>query len=88
MILQAASKRQEKKPDKPYKRKAYKISISGTLMVSAITLLITLLGLLVVVPMNKWILSRKIGFGLIALWAVSTILNVAIELTGLWRDVT
>ena len=55
-------------------------------MISAITLLITLVGLLIIVPLNKWILSRKIGYGLIALWVVSTIVNVVVEVTGVWGE--
>ncbi|KAM0611922.1 hypothetical protein ACHAP1_000816 [Verticillium nonalfalfae] len=68
--------------------KPYKIRIDGTLMISAITLLITLLLLLIVVPMNKWILSRKIGYGLIALWATGTAINLVVETTGVWTEVS
>jgi sodium/potassium/calcium exchanger 6 len=39
--------------------------------------------LLVAVPLNKWVLSKRIGWALIALWTVSTIGNVVIEVTGL-----
>jgi solute carrier family 24 (sodium/potassium/calcium exchanger), member 6 len=56
-------------------------------MVSAITLLVTLVTLLIIVPVNKWVMSRKIGWFLIGLWTVSTIANLAIEITGVWRDV-
>lgn len=55
-------------------------------MVSAVVLLITLLVLLIVVPLNKWVMTRKIGFGLIGLWTVSTVGNLAIETTGFWGD--
>lgn len=88
MIIQAANKRQAKHPERPFKHKPYKVAVGGTLMVSAIALLITLVGLLIVVPMNKWILSRKIGYGLIALWTVSTVVNVVIEMTGVWAEVS
>jgi len=57
-------------------------------LVSAISLLITLMALLILVPLNRWVLSRKIGYGLIALWSVSTIINVAIELTGAWTEIS
>ena len=53
-----------------------------TLIVSGITLLVTLIGLLIVVPMNKWVLSRRIGWTLIALWCVSTTINVILEVLG------
>lgn len=56
-------------------------------MVSAITLLITLAALLVLIPYNKWIMSRKIGIFLIALWSLGTILNLAAEVTGAWQSV-
>ncbi|KAJ0275176.1 hypothetical protein CBS470a_011404 [Colletotrichum nupharicola] len=88
MMVQAAKHRHKKHPDKPFKYHSYEIQIGGTLMISAITLLLTLLGLLLIVPMNKWIMSRKIGWGLIAIWTVSTIVNVVIEVTGAWTDVS
>ncbi|KAM0332500.1 hypothetical protein ACHAQA_002782 [Verticillium albo-atrum] len=88
MMTQAAKRRLKRHPDKPFRYKPYKIRIDGTLMISAITLLITLLLLLVVVPMNKWILSRKIGYGLIALWATGTAVNLVVEMTGVWTEVS
>ncbi|KLP13217.1 Uncharacterized protein LW94_7882 [Fusarium fujikuroi] len=86
MTIQKANKKHRKNPSHPIKYKPYRIQVGGTLMISAITLLVTLVGLLIVVPMNKWILSRKIGWGLITLWAVSTIVNVIVELTGAWGE--
>jgi sodium/potassium/calcium exchanger 6 len=38
--------------------------------------------LLVGVPLNKWMMSRRIGWTLIAIWTVSTIINVAVEIMG------
>lgn len=86
MTIQKANKKHRKNPSHPIKYKPYRIQVGGTLMISAITLLVTLVGLLIVVPMNKWILSRRIGWGLITLWAVSTIVNVIVELTGAWGE--
>jgi sodium/potassium/calcium exchanger 6 len=86
MMMKKANKKHHKNPSQPIKYKPYRIQVNGTLMISAITLLVTLVGLLIVVPMNKWILSRKIGWGLITLWAVSTVVNVIIELTGVWGE--
>ncbi|KAM6518560.1 hypothetical protein FSOLCH5_007323 [Fusarium solani] len=86
MMIQKANKKHRQDPSHPIKYKPYRIQVGGTLMISAITLLVMLVGLLIVVPMNKWILSRKIGWGLIALWAVSTIVNVVVELTGVWGE--
>lgn len=85
--ISAANKRKAKHPDKPIKYKPYHIQVSGTLMVSAIALLFTLLALLAVVPMNKWVMSRKIGWSLIGLWSLSTVMNLVIEITGTWQDI-
>ena len=60
----------------------YQIRVGGTLIISSVALLITLAGLLVAVPLNNWIMDCKIGWGLIALWCVSTIVNVALEVSG------
>ena len=81
--IHAANKKHRKHPNRPIEYKSYTIQVTGTLMVSAVILLITLL----VLPMNKWIMSRRIGYGLIGLWAVGTILNLVIEITGVWQDI-
>ncbi|KAI0136629.1 Sodium/calcium exchanger protein-domain-containing protein [Xylariales sp. AK1849] len=86
-IIQTANRKHSKHPDRPLQYKPYHIQVGGTLMVSAVVLLITLLVLLIVLPMSKWMMTRKIGFGLIALWAVGTTVNLVIEITGVWRDV-
>ena len=59
---------------------SYEIVISKVLIISGVTLLITLIGLLIVVPMNKWIMDRKVGWGLVVLWCISTLCNVVAEL--------
>jgi sodium/potassium/calcium exchanger 6 len=59
----------------------YKIELSPTLIISGATLLLTLLLLLIAVPLNNWEMSRTIGCITILFWAVSTVLNVIIELT-------
>lgn len=69
-------------PNKPTKYKPYQIDVGGTLIISGVTLLVTLLGLLVLVPLNGWKMDRKIGWGLIALWSASTIGNVIVEVLG------
>ncbi|KAI5465948.1 Sodium/calcium exchanger protein-domain-containing protein [Mariannaea sp. PMI_226] len=86
MMIKKANHRHAQDPSIPIKYKPYKVQVGGTLMISAITLLVMLLGLLIIVPLNKWVLSRKIGYGLIALWAVSTTVNVIVEVTGAWGD--
>jgi solute carrier family 24 (sodium/potassium/calcium exchanger), member 6 len=85
--IQAADTRHSKHPDKPFKYKPYRIQVGGTLIISAVVLLITLVALLVAVPLSKWMMTRKVGWGLIALWTVGTVTNLVIELTGVWKDV-
>lgn len=60
----------------------FRIEVSSTLMISAGTLLFTLLVLLIWVPLNKWMMDRRIGWVLVGIWAVSTIVNVAVEVAG------
>lgn len=60
-------------------QKPYEIAVSKSLLISGATLLTTLIGLLIVVPLNGWRMDRKIGLGLIALWSVSTVCNVIVE---------
>ncbi|CAG9971636.1 unnamed protein product [Clonostachys byssicola] len=84
MMIRSASLDHKNHPDQPYHYGPYNVQVGATLFISAITLLVTLVGMLVIVPMNKWVLSRKIGWTLIALWAVTTVLNVIIEVTGVW----
>ncbi len=57
-------------------------------MISAITLLVTLVGLLIMVPLNKWTMDRRIGWGLIALWCLSTVGNVVVEVSGWAGDLS
>jgi len=86
MTIKEANSKHVKHPGKKIKYKPYQIEVSGTLLVSAITLLVTLVGLLVAVPMNKWVMSRRIGWGLIILWCISTVINLAVEISGVWGD--
>ena len=86
ILIRGANKRQHEHPDKDFKFKSYHIDVSNTLIVSGATLLVTLVGLLIFVPMNKWVLSKRIGWALIALWTLSTIGNVVLEVTGWAAD--
>lgn len=72
-----------KHPDNRVRYKPYQIEVSSTLMISGVSLLVTLVGLLIVVPWNGWKMDRKIGWGLIGLWSVSTIGNLVVEVTDL-----
>lgn len=82
MTINGGQHRHEKHPDKPLRYKPYHIEIGGTLLISGVTLLVTLLGLLVVVPLRGWRMDRKVGCGLIVLWTLSTIGNVIVEVVG------
>lgn len=86
MTIKEANHKHEEHPGKRIKYKPYEVEVSGTLLISAVTLLITLLGLLIAVPWNRWIMSKRIGWGLIGLWVISTIINLAAEVSGVWKD--
>ncbi|OAP62338.1 hypothetical protein AYL99_04541 [Fonsecaea erecta] len=86
MSISHATHHHAKHPQKPIKYKPYDIDVSTTLMISGITLLVTLVGLLIVVPLNGWRMDRRIGFGLILLWSLSTVGNVIVELLGYGGD--
>jgi len=88
MTIKAANKHHEQHPGTPVHYKPYHIQVGGTLMISAITVLLTLIVLLIVVPSNNWVMSRKIGWGLIGIWTVGTVVNLVIEATGVWADVS
>ncbi|KAF1984634.1 hypothetical protein K402DRAFT_395652 [Aulographum hederae CBS 113979] len=82
MTIHGARKYQDKHPDRPMKFKPYHVDVSGTLLISGITLLVTLLGLLVAVPARGWRMDRVVAAGAIGLWVVSTVGNVVLEATG------
>jgi sodium/potassium/calcium exchanger 6 len=82
ILVTGAHHHQHKHPGSQLKYKAYQIEVGRTLIVTGITLLVTLVGLLIFVPLNKWVLSKRIGVALILLWITTTIVNVALELTG------
>ncbi len=88
MTIKSGNHRYRNHPDRPMKYKPYQIEISGTLMISAVTLLVTLVGLLVLVPLNRWRMDRSIGWFLIGLWCVSTIGNVIVEVTGVGGSIS
>ncbi|TKX26215.1 putative sodium/calcium exchanger protein [Elsinoe australis] len=83
ILFRGAEKRHKKHPDREWKSGTYEIEVGDTLIVSGVTLLITLVGLLVAVPLNGWIMSRRIAWVLIALWCTGTVVNVVIEVVGL-----
>ena len=82
VTIRHGRKHHAKHPHQPMEYQPFEIEVSTTLMVSGVTLLITLIGLLVVVPLNGWRMDRKVGWGLIALWSLSTIGNVVLEVMG------
>jgi sodium/potassium/calcium exchanger 6 len=87
MIIKSANEKHKRHPDRTTRYKPYKIEVGGTLLISAVTVLITLVTLLIVVPWNKWVMSRKIGWGLIAIWTAGTIVSLVVEMTGTWSEV-
>lgn len=87
MTIKAGNGRHERHPNKPMKYKPYQIDVGGTLIISGITLVVILLGLLIVVPLNGWRMDRKIGWGLMVLWCASTIGNVVAEIMGWEKDI-
>lgn len=87
ILIRGAEHRHDKHPEKGIRFHTYHIEVSKTLIVSGMTLLVTLIGLLIAVPLNKWVLDRKIGWSVIAIWTISTIFNVVIEVTGFLGDV-
>lgn len=87
IILKGGRHHHAKHPDKPIKFKPYQIDISTTLVISGGTLLVTLVGLLLVVPWRRWKMDRVIGWGLVALWCTSTVANVVIEVLGVGSSV-
>ena len=82
MTIQSGEKRHEKHPGKPMKYKPYQIEVGGTLLISGITLMVALVGLLIVVPLRGWWMDRKVGLALVILWVVSTVGNVIVEALG------
>lgn len=61
----------------------YKIEVSNTLIVSAATLLVTLVVLGVWVPLNNWWMDRRIGWTLVGIWGVGMCGGVVLEILGL-----
>jgi sodium/potassium/calcium exchanger 6 len=88
MILTKGEHRHDKHPDEPIHFKPYHIAVSTTLVISGASLLVTLAGLLVAVPVRKWRMDKWIGWGLVATWAVSTAANVGVEMAGFSSDVS
>ena len=82
MTIMGAEKREKEHPGTPMEFKPYQVEVNGTLLISGVTLLVTLVGLLIVVPLRGWQMDRKVGWGLIALWTTSTIVNVVAEVLG------
>ncbi|KAK0632826.1 Sodium/calcium exchanger protein-domain-containing protein [Immersiella caudata] len=87
MAYTSANKAHRKHPDRPLHYKPYPIEVGKTLRISAAGVLLTLFAILIAVPYNKWVMSRKIGFGLIGVWTFTTLVNVVVEITGNWSDV-
>lgn len=57
----------------------YHIDFSPTLLVSGLGLLLILIGTLIAVPMNGFLLTRSLGMCLIASYSVIFVTNVLVE---------
>lgn len=83
ILIRGAQHRHRKHPGKEIKYRSYDIEVGDTLMISGVTLVFTLFVLAVVVPWNNWRMDKRIGWGLIALWTISTLANViVVEILG------
>lgn len=82
MIITGEAKHHKKHPHQNPRFKPYHIEVSWTLLISAVGLLVTLLSLLVLVPLNKWRMDRRIGGLLVVIWIAATVTNVVVEMTG------
>ena len=61
------------------------INLDQTPFVSGISLVVTLGVLLLAVPLNNWVMDRKVGWALVGVWILCTTTNVAANLGG-WYD--
>lgn len=82
ITVRGARRKHRKHPDDPMHFRPYHVDVSGTLIISGATLLATLIGLLVMVPLRKWRMDRVVGCCLVAVWVCSTIGNVVAEVLG------
>ncbi|MCJ1360104.1 MAG: hypothetical protein MMC33_010107 [Icmadophila ericetorum] len=82
MMIRDGNGRHDRHPTRPVKYKAFQIEVDNTLILSGATLLVTLISLLIAVPLNNWRIDRKIGWGLIILWTISTFSNVILEIAS------
>ena len=62
--------------------KIYRVQVSSTLVISAVTLLVTLVFLLIAVPLNRWRMSKRIGWTMVILWCISTVVSLCVEMVG------
>jgi sodium/potassium/calcium exchanger 6 len=80
MSISGAQEKHAKHPNKKMKFKPFIVDVDRTLLVSGMALLVTLVGLLIVVPLRGWRMDKLIGWCLIGLWAVATLGNVGLEI--------
>lgn len=88
MMIRDGTHWHERHPNKRIRYRPYEIEVGNSLVISGVTLLVTLLGLLIWVPLNGWRMSRKIGWSLIGLWTLSTLSNVIVEVLSGGRSVS
>ncbi|KAI6250090.1 putative cation exchanger [Erysiphe necator] len=86
VTVNEANKNQIKNPAHHILYRPYQIEVSSTLIISVMTLLTALVGILISVPLNKWVMGRRIGWSLILLWSISTVVNVGLEISGVLKE--
>lgn len=82
MMIRDGNGRHNRHPSRPVKYRSYQIDVDNALIISGATLLVTLVTLLIAVPLNRWKIDRRIGWGLVMLWIISTLSNIVIEIVG------
>ena len=80
LTVRGARDRQHGHPHRKVELRPYHIHINSSLLISGVTLLVTLVALLIAVPARQWRMDKWIGWGLVTLWAVSTMVNVILEI--------
>lgn len=82
VTVNKANKKHDQNPANRITYRPFEIEVSRNLMISAATLLVSLAGILISLPLNKWVMGRRIGWGLITLWLISNTANLLLEISG------
>jgi sodium/potassium/calcium exchanger 6 len=80
ITVRNAREHEQKHPKNELEFKPYLVEIDRSLMVSGVALLVTLVGLLIIVPARGWMMDRVVGSWLMGLWLLATVANVGSEI--------